>query len=87
MTETPPEPGVRARAEEWLQDHLAPDLATLKADVGRFRELIPELSKLAGAVADLAKADPGIPPQIVAEVEEAAEVVARIAGELAAGGM
>ncbi len=87
MTESPPEPGVLHRAEEWVQEHVAPDLAAVKGDVERFREVLPHLATLADLAVTLAKADPGIPPQIHAEAEEAAEVVARIAAELAASGM
>ena len=87
MTEPPADPGVLHRAEEWVRDHVAPDVSALKADAERFREVLPHLATLADLAVTLAKADPGIPPQILAEAEEAAEVVARIAAELAASGM
>lgn len=87
MTETPPEPGVLKHAEQWLQDHLAPDLARLKADLAKVKALAPELKTLADLVVTLAEADPGIPPEIVADAEKAAKAIAEIAAELAATGM
>ena len=87
MPEPQPEPGVLKRAEEWVSEHVAPDLAAVKGDVDRFREILPPLATLADLAVTLAKADPGIPPQILADAVEAAEVVARIAAELAASGM
>ena len=53
----------------------------------KVREAAPALEKIASVVTQMAKADPGLSPEIVADVEEAATVVARIAAELAAAGM
>ena len=84
-----PEPGILSRAEKWVEEHVAPDLAKVKADAERFREVLPELAKIANMVAALAKAVPPYAPEaaLVADVVKAAEVIAEIAGELAAGGM
>ena len=87
MSEPIPGPGVLSRAEEWLQEHIAPDLAKVKADVARVKALAPELKTIAHLVITLAEADPGIPPEVVADAEKAAQVIAEIATELAATGM
>ena len=85
--ESPPEPGILARAEDWVRDHLAPDLAAVKADVAKIKALAPELQKVADLALTLARTVPGISPEVVADAEKAAEVIAGIAGELAAAGM
>lgn len=86
MSHAAPE-GILAHIRAFFERDVEPDLNDLKADAARVRELAPALAKIAATVAELAKADPGLAPVIVADVEEAAEVVARIAGEFAASGM
>ena len=84
---TEPDPGIITRAENWVQEHIAPDVARVKADVDHIKELAPALEKIASIVVTLAKADPGIPPEVITDVEGAAEIVARVVTELAAAGM
>lgn len=70
---------------------MEPELADLKMTAEKVRELAPHLQAIASVVVTLAKAaDPAAAPEIAAAAEiavKAAEVVARIAGELNATGM
>ena len=84
---TEPDPGVITRAEHWVAEHVTPDLVKVKADVAKVKELLPGLETIASIVVTLAKADPGIPPEVITDVEGAAEIVARVVTELAAAGM
>ena len=59
----------------------------IDADVAKIKALAPELQKVADLALTLARTVPGISPEVVADAEKAAEVIAEIAGELAAAGM
>jgi hypothetical protein len=86
MSHAAPE-GILAHIRQFFERNIEPDLEDLKADVAKVRELAPALAKIAATVTELAKADPGLAPVIVADVEEAAEIVAKVAAEFAASGM
>jgi len=87
MSHASPDPGVLAHIRAWFEGDLEPEFEDLRAVAEKVRELAPALGKIGGVVTAMAKADPGLSPEIVAGVEEAASVVARIAAELAAAGM
>jgi len=87
MSHATPDPGVLAHIRAWFAGDLEPEFEDLRAVAGKVRELAPALGKIAGVVTQMAKADPGLPPEIVAGAEEAASIVARIAAELAAAGI
>ncbi len=89
-----PEGAPLTHFEAWVSRHLAPDIADIriKAEnaiiaVRKVQELAPALEKLASLAVTIAKADPGISPAILADAEEAAGVVARVAPELVALGL
>jgi len=82
------DPGIAAHIEHWLQQHVAPDITRLKADVSKVRALLPELQVLANTVVTLAKASDVPEVAVIAEdAVKAAEVIAEIATALAAAGM
>jgi hypothetical protein len=94
VTETPvppaPEPaspeiphGLLAHFRDWFSRDVAPDLADVKAVAGKVREAAPHLRTLADLTVTLARADPGIPAEVVTAAEGAAVVIARVAAELA----
>lgn len=77
--------------EQWFAKHVFPDIADIriKAEnaIGAARKLAPALDKLSALTIQLAKADPGISPEIVAAAEEAAGIVAKVAADLAIAGI
>ena len=77
-------------ARAWFARDVEPEMDDLKAVAAKVRELTPELARIANAVAVLAKAVPAGTPgdaALIADAVKAAEVVARIAAEIAASGM
>ena len=74
---------VLVHVREWFAQDVAPDLAEARKVAGLVREAAPHLKTLADLAVTLAKADPGLSPEIVAGAEEAAEAVGQVAAALA----
>ncbi len=87
MSHAAADSGFMAHVRAWFAHDVEPDLTDLKAAAAKVREMAPEVAKLAGLVEAMARADPGLSPDVVAEVGEVAGVVARIAAELAVIGV
>lgn len=79
--------GFLAHIRAFFERDVKPDLNDLKNVAEKVRELAPALQQIASVVEAMAKVDPGLAPEVVADVEEAVTVIARIAAELAAAGM
>lgn len=94
MSEPTPEPGgIVAHVEHWVQEHVAPELQSVKADAERIVKFAEAHAANARALADLVvklvqAADPSAAPAVaalVAEAEKIAAEAARIARELPGG--
>ena len=86
-----PAPGFLGHVRAFFEKDVLPEINAVKADVGKVRELAPELASVATTLEALVKAlAPSAAPEVaalVADAEKAAAVIARIAGEMSAAGM
>lgn len=94
MSEPTPEPvthpGFIAHIEQWVREHVVPELEAIRADAQKAVTALPAalagIEKLAGIVTTLAKlVDPAAGPEIaalVAEAERIAEEVTQVAEEV-----
>lgn len=76
-----------SHVRSWFERDVKPDIDDLKSGMAKVKELLPGLQTIANLAVTLAKADPGISPGLVADAEEAAEIVARAVAELGAAGV
>lgn len=87
----PDHEGFLSHVRAWFERDILPEIDAVKADLGKVRELAPELANVANTLEALVKAiAPSAGPEVaalIADAEKAAAVIARIAAELAAAGM
>ena len=91
MSHAAPDPGMVARAEHWLEEHVAPEIDDLRDVAAKVRTLAPALVTIANLAVKLAEAaDPAAAPEVALLADgakEAAQVIEAIAAALSADRM